>query len=172
MPLPGYPPNTPMRRLAWEHYGVEMCASHVDCPKKFGRNAHWQGRVDRAGMIHWRKADTRSTRRGVRHLYKLLALVHHREWWTLPRWKKLHLTNVWAFKEVQRTLHIRVRKEWSYQDRKQAYLWVMRSRTKPSSLRHKDRRFYKWLWDVGVIGGRNPSKRVEYVQMEVTTPPG
>lgn len=170
MPLPGFPPNTPMRTLSWDLYGVEMCGSHIGCRKGFGVTAHKKGRVDRAGTIHWDHADMRATRRGVRHLYKLLALAFNRAWWTEPRWRKLYLTNVWAWREAQRTLHFRIRKEWSYQDRKEAYLLVMGSPRKPRSIRHQERNFYKWLYDAGVVGFQNPPKRVEYQHEGVTTP--
>jgi len=150
--IPGHPPNTTYRTIALEDYGVFMCGAQEGCPNKLGWIAHHYGRVDRAGTIHWRQADKRASRRGMRNFEKLMALVLHREWWTEPKWKKLYLVNVWASKEVGARYHYRVRAKWSYQDRKTALALARRSgRKRTGSLRRKHRGFYKWVLDAGLL---------------------
>lgn len=162
--IPGYPPNTLFRTLAWDKFGVFMCGSHVGCSKGFSKLAHMNGRVDRAGTIHWNHADMRATKRGVRNLMKLMALVMNRSYWDEPRWKRLYLVNVWAFRHTKLNFHFLVRAKWSHKDRVQAYEWARKARKKPGSLRWKHRNFYKWLLDGGIVGG----KQVNYVNREVS----
>jgi hypothetical protein len=152
MAIPGYPPNTTYRTIIWNEYEVFMCAAQAGCTKGLGWRAHWFGRVDRAGTIHWKQADRRASRRGMRVLMKLMAMVIHREWWTEPKWRQLYLTNVWATKEVRTRFHYMVRARWSYEDRKLA---LRLARTagirKTGSLRWSHRGFYKWVLDAGLL---------------------
>lgn len=164
MAIPGYPRNTSFRTLAWDKFAVNMCGSHIGCPKELSKLAHIRGRVDRAGTIHWDRADKRANKRGVRNMMKLMALVMNRDYWTEPRWRRLYLVNVWAYKHARSNFHFLVRKEWSYQDRLKAYHWSQIAHKKPGSLRWKHRNFYKWLLDVGIIGGYNSKRN------KVTTP--
>lgn len=164
--IPGYPPNTKFRTLAWDKFQVLMCGSEVGCSRGFSRLAHIRGKVDRAGTIHWNRADKRATKRGVRNLMKLMALVMNRDYWDEPRWKRLYLVNVWAFYHTKKNFHFLVRARWSYQDRLKAYHWSQIARVKPGSLRWNHRNFYVWLLHAGIVG----SKRVDYVHREVTEP--
>lgn len=150
--IPGYPPNTKFRTLAWDKFGVPMCGSYIGCAKGFGRGMHMKGKVDRAGTIHWDRADMRATKRGVRNMMKLMALVMNRSYWAEPRWKRLWLVNVWAYWHTKSTFHFLVRAKWSHADRVKAYEWSKIARTPTGSLRHKHRNFYKWLLDAGVVG--------------------
>ena len=154
--IPGFPVKTTHRTIAWELYEVPMCGSHVECPKGFGTHAHRFGRVDRTGTIHWDHADRRASRRGLRVLFKMLALAHNRSYWDEPAWKKLYLTNVWASKEIRKKLHYNVRKQWTLTDRQKSVALLEKSRTRPSDVHVADRNYYMWLRR----GGYNVQRRV------------
>ncbi len=155
--IPGFPVKTTHRTIAWELYQVPMCGTVEGCPKGLGSFAHRFGRVDRTGLIHWDHADMRATRRGLRVLFKLLALAHHRDYWTQPPWRRLYLTNVWASKEIRKHLHYNVRKEWTLVDRQKAAALLEKSRSRSTFDRHgRDRSLYMWL----LRGGYNVHRRV------------
>lgn len=141
--IPGHPPKTTYRTIAQKDWGVPMCASADGCPKAMGWRAHWYGRPDRHGMIHWKQADARATRRGMRQFLKMMALNTHREWWTEPVWMRLYLTNVWAYRTLYSKYHYRMRVSWSISDRKEALRLARRS-PKIHDLRHQYRNFYVW----------------------------
>jgi hypothetical protein len=152
MPIPGHPTKTSYRTIALEDFGVTMCGSQTECAgskRAQGWRAHWYGRVDRSGTIHWRQADKRATKRGMRNLMKLLALVFHREWWTEPRWRKLYLVNIWAYREIEKRYHYLVWAKWSYTDRLQSFEWA-RTANKRRSIRRADRNVYAWWLRAGV----------------------
>lgn len=160
MAIPGYPRNTTFRTLAWDKFAVFMCGDYVGCPKGLSKLAHIRGRVDRAGTIHWDRADRRANKRGVRNMMKLMALVMNRDYWTEPRWRRLWLVNIWAFKHTKLHFHFQIRKEWSHTDRLKAYAWVQRARGRPSSLRWQERNFYAWLHRDGIVGYNNKNSKV------------
>ena len=152
------------RQLAELDFGILMCnGRHETCPRGWGWHSHAFGRVDRAGMIHWKQADARANRRGMRSFMKLVGLCLHREWWTEPNWKRLHLTNVFAYEEIRRRYHYRVKAEWSYQDRLKAKRFL--ERNKVTNLRNKDRNAYVWLANAGLRVVHSRSRRD--VQREV-----
>lgn len=147
--IPGHPTHTTYRTIALTDYGVAMCGAQAGCPKGLGYRAHRDGKVDRAGTIHWREADTRASRRGMRNFLKLMGMAHNREWWAEPVWKRLYLSNVWAYKEAWHNYHYRIKAEWSFKDRQKAALLAYRS-PKIRSLRYQHRNFYAWLLVAGV----------------------
>lgn len=153
--IPGHAKNTTYRTLALETYGVLMCASSEGCRKKLGWRAHQYGRVDRIGYIHWKQADARASRRGMRNMMKMMALVLNRSYEEEPRWKRIYLTNVWATKQIRLKYHYQVKASWSLTDRKEALRLARRAGpAKTGSLRWKHRGFYKWLLDAGLVGAK------------------
>ena len=145
--IPGYPPNTPLYVIAMNTWGVHTCTSHIDCRKELGPSAHIRGVVDRAGTVHWRGANKRATKRGVRNLAKLIAIAYNGQWRNEPRWLRLYLTNVWAYKEIRDRLHYRVRAAWSAADRAEAWRLATSRHHRKIKLRTDHRNFYSWSTD-------------------------
>jgi hypothetical protein len=155
----GYPPNTKFRTLAMDHYKVAMCGSHEGCEQGIGKLGHKLGRVDRKGNLHWDRADMRASKRGLRHLYKLLALSQYRPYQRMPKWKRLWLTNVWATKEVKRTLHHRIRKDWSRHDAQLIAGLLEKSRTRPDNILEDEPGLMQWLHNRGYTVPRRKVKK-------------
>lgn len=145
--IPGYPVNTPLSTIAMQSWGIYTCQSHIGCKKGYGPGTHARGRVDNAGTIHWMQVDKRATRRGVRTLVKHIAIAYNGHWRKEPLWLRLHLTNVWARKEIREKLHYNVRLEWTMADRRQARELVSHKKRR---LRTTHRNFYMWLYRGGV----------------------
>lgn len=79
----------------------------------------------------------------MRNLAKLVAISYNRLWREQPVWMRLYLTNNWAYWEIRKHFHYRMRKEWSRNDRNKAWSLATR-RQRP--LRTEYRKFYTWAW--------------------------
>ena len=145
--IPGYPPNTSLRTIAEGTWDIPMCSSAIGCKKGWSIYIHKHGRTDNAGTVHWDKADTRATKRGVRNLAKLIAIAYNSKWRAEPVWMRLYLVNVWATEQIKSKLHYRVRASWSAQDRARAKRLAYRKHRK---IRTDHRNFYTWMDRGGV----------------------
>lgn len=165
--IPGHPTNTTYRTIAQKDFGVFMCAAQEGCPKGLGWRAHWYGRVDRVGWIHWKQADKRATRKGMRHFMKLMGMAHNRAWWTLPVWQRLYLTNAWATNQTRKRYHFRIPSRWSVRDRREAARLAFRAKRKNGSYRWNYHNFYVWALNAGL----SPDTGVQSPVQEGVQPP-
>jgi hypothetical protein len=149
--IPGHKPKTTYAEIGMQDFGIAVCFDKPSCPKGMSWRAHRLGRVDRAGGIHWLNGSKRASRRGMRRFMKLVAMAYNRDWWTEPRYRQLFLTNIWAYREIGKRYHYRVRSEWSHYDRLQTKDAIERAGyQKTGSIRYTDRNIYAWLERDGI----------------------
>jgi hypothetical protein len=71
-------------------YSVRRCLSCA--------GDHKRGYVSRSSWtIHW--TDRRVTRAGLRMFLMLVAQCIHSDWESLPEWRRLYVSNTWAFNQ-------------------------------------------------------------------------
>jgi hypothetical protein len=109
-------------REVLDHYALILCSDPATCKRAFSVHQHERGTYDGMGHIHWSRADTRVTRRGLRSLLVAVAgvmLKHSTR--RLPDWERLYEANLWAWKEGIQTWRIQFTQEMSKEDRLRAY---------------------------------------------------
>ena len=108
-------------RQVLDHYALILCDNPATCKRNISAHQHQVGTFDGMGHIHWSRANTRVTRRGLRSLLVAVAgvtLKHSTR--TLPTWERLYEANLWAWKEGVRTWHVQFTQEMSKEDRLRA----------------------------------------------------
>jgi len=104
-----------------DHYQLILCADPKTCKRRISVHKHTIGTFDGMGHIHWSRADTKVTRRGMRSLLVAVAgvmLKHSTS--KAPEWEKLYEANLWAWREGMQTWHVQFTQEMSKKDRLKA----------------------------------------------------
>jgi hypothetical protein len=104
-----------------DHYGLILCDNPATCKRSLSVHQHDIGAYDRMGHIHWSRADTLTTRRGLRRLLVAIGgVLSKHSTRSIPEWQKLYEANLWAWKAALMTWHVQITQEMSKQDRLRA----------------------------------------------------
>jgi len=157
------------------HYELLLCDDPNTCKRGFSVHQHDIGHFDGMGHIHWSRADTLVTRRGLRSLLVAIAgvmLKHSTS--RLPTWERLYEANLWAWKEGVRTWHVQFTQDMSRGDRLRAYRQASRSGV---PIRVVNFPAYQWMrgrrknWLEGLSSSGNRSSVTSLSSSGSTSPP-
>lgn len=128
-------------RQVLDHYGMILCESHLTCKRRWSRQRHLVGAADGMGHIHWSRANSKVTRRGLRSLLVVIAgvtLKHDTS--KVPKYQKLYEANVWAWEEGIKTWKVQFTQEMSKTDRLRA-----KRLARNDKIRSTNMALYQWM---------------------------
>lgn len=111
-----------MRRADYEtmaaKVGLILCQDPSACRAGLSAYAHFQGRRDPHGYIHWGRRGQRVTERGLYAFCKLIAHArHYKEWQDRPAWWVLYAASTQATLIARNEFHVLIRLDATRADR-------------------------------------------------------